>query len=50
MKNELKKYGCQYIERAIFVGNKKYAYQFIDMNEKLETRSVLSGVKKKEIF
>ena len=46
MKNELKKYGCEYAERAIFVGNKKYAYQFIDMNEKLETRSVLSGVKR----
>jgi len=46
MKNELKKYGCEYAERAIFVGNKKYAYQFIDMNGKLQTRTVFSGIKR----
>ena len=46
MKNELKKYGCEYAERAIFVGNKKYAYQFIDMNGNLKTRTVFSGIKR----
>ena len=46
MKNELKKYGCQFIERAIFVGNKKYAYQFKNMNGILETRTNFSGIKR----
>ena len=46
MKNELKKYGCEYAERAIFVGNKKYAYQFIDMNGNLKTRTFFAGIKR----
>jgi hypothetical protein len=47
MKNELEKYGVQSFERAIFLGNKKYAFQFIDKDGKLITKTVFSGVKKK---
>jgi hypothetical protein len=46
MKNELKQYDCEYAERAIFLGNKKYAYQFIDKKGKLQTNTVFAGIKR----
>jgi hypothetical protein len=47
MKNELIKKNTQKMERALFLGNKKYAYQYINNNtNKLTTLSVFSGVKR----
>lgn len=49
MKNELIKLNTKIIERALFLGNKKYAFQYLDDKGILNTKTVFSGISKKKL-
>ena len=49
MKNELLKFDATIIDKAYFLGNKKYGYSFTNENNKIMEMSVFAGAKKNTV-